>query len=133
MLTFVRKHKWISAVLCFFALVVGEEAWAYAAPIRGYWAARYDVWRGDYKILDYGLPPAERPEFERLLKERYEIDHEVVAFCTVSETQRTYVDSYDSYASEAAVRKFGRDIFKECWEEAQKLTADRMGEKPNQN
>ena len=81
---------------------------------------RYDVWRGNYVLLQYGLPAEERGEYNRLLRDRYGIQPRAVAFCIVSPALRAYVDAYDEVSGAAVTRKFGRDVYEECWEEAQK-------------
>jgi hypothetical protein len=81
-------------------------------------AARFDVRHGHYMVLAYGLPPAWRSEYARLLKERYGIEVHTVAFCIVSEDLRSYADSYDEVSSAAANQKFELDVFKECAEAA---------------
>jgi hypothetical protein len=68
----------IASIVLFVALVI---AWSVAAPMRGRMAARYDVGHGHYKILAYGLPPAWRSEYARLLKEQYGIEMRTVAHC----------------------------------------------------
>jgi len=97
--------------------------------MRGRLAAQVDMQRGQYQVLGYGLPSPSRPEYARCLRERYEIDFRPVAGCVVSESLLSYVNAYDSVLEEAALRKFGRDVFKECAEasatkwEAQRLAA----------
>lgn len=101
--------------------VVGVTAgWLWSAPIRGRISARMDVSRGDYRTLVYGLPPASCGEYERLLRDRYGVRAERVAYCTVTSSLVAYANAYDASSAAAANRKYGHDIFKECWEEAQK-------------
>lgn len=69
--------------------------WSATASVRGRMAARFDLRRGRYKILSYGLPPLWLPEYARLLKERYGVELHPVAGCIVSKTLFSYVDSYD--------------------------------------
>jgi hypothetical protein len=83
-------------------------------------AARYDVGHGHYRILAYGLPPGWRSEYARLLKERYGIEMRTVALCIVSETLRSYVDSYDEVSAAAANHKFGHDVFQRVRGSSQK-------------
>jgi hypothetical protein len=92
--------------------------WSATASIRGRSAARFDVWRGHYKILLYGLPPSWRTEYVHLLKERYGIETSTVALCIVSNGLVSYVNNYDTVISAGANEKFGHDIFRECAEEA---------------
>ena len=93
--------------------------------MRARMAARYDVRHGHYKILACGLPPIWNLEYVHLLKEKYGIEMHTVALCLVSETLRSYADSYDEVSAVAANRKFGHDVFKECAEEARKRRKSR--------
>lgn len=113
-----KRTLWIVGVLV--ALVFSVAAWVYTAPSRGRLSARFDVWRGHYRVLAYGLPSPWRPEYTKLLRERYGIEVHTVALCIVSETLRAYADSYNEVSAAAANRKFGHDVFKECAEVANK-------------
>jgi len=86
--------------------------------MRGRLAAHVDMQRGRSQILGYGLPNPSRPEYARCLRERYKIDFRPVAGCIVSESLVSYVNAYDSVLEEATRRKFGRDVFRECADEA---------------
>ncbi len=88
--------------------------------VRGQLDARIDVSRGHYKKLGYGLPFRGSTEYARLLKERYGIDFGYIAYCTASNSQRGYADAYNEVSTAAAKRKFGRDVFKETFDEAQR-------------
>jgi len=48
------------------------------------------------------------------------IDFRPVAGCLVSESLVSYVNAYDSVLEEATRRKFGRDVFQECSDAADK-------------
>jgi hypothetical protein len=117
----VRNHKKLIGFVGFIALLLALlEVWSVAAPMRGRTAARFDLWQGHYRILTYGLPVSYFPEYVRLLKERYGIETHPVAGCTVSKDLISYVDGYDGIIARAANHKFGRDVFKECAEDARK-------------
>jgi hypothetical protein len=116
----LKKHKKTAAIVTLMACVA---LWQLAAQIRGHLAARFDVARGCYKLLVFGLPPSSRPEYARLLQERYKITVHVTAYCIVSQQMIAYVESYDDVSVAAANRKFGHDVFKECWEEANRRGA----------
>lgn len=88
------------------------------ASFRARLAARFDLARGHYKILGYGLPSPYQNEYARLLQERYAIEYHQAALCIVSKSLRDYVDNYDAVSAAAAVRKFGHDVFKETAQEA---------------
>ncbi len=57
-----------------------------------------------------------------------------MAGCTVAESLVSYVNAYDSVLEKATRRKFGRDIFQECADEAatkwkaERVAAARQGE-----
>jgi|SRR5271154_1361304 len=113
-----KRTFWIVGVLV--SLVVLVVTWVYTVPGRGRLSARFDVWRGHYNVLAYGLPSPWRPEYAKLLRERCGIEVHTVAFCIVSETLRTYADGYNEVSAAAANHKFGHDVFKECAEVASK-------------
>ena len=111
-----KKAAWVLVILGL--IVCAELAREYTAPMRGRLAARFDVWRGHYVVLAYGLPSPWRPRYAQLLRERYSIEVRTVAFCIVSKTLRDYADSYDAVSEAAANQKFGGDVFKESAEVA---------------
>ena len=77
---FVKVRKKAALVVGILAFVVcAELIREYTAPMRGRLTARYDVWRGHYVLLAYGLPPAWRPQYAQLLQERYGIEVRTVA------------------------------------------------------
>jgi len=115
----VKAPKKIALVVGILALVVWVElVREYTGPVRGRVAAHFDLWRGHYVVLAYGLPSPWRPQYTQLLRERYGIEVRTVALCIVSETLRSYADSYDEVSAAAANQKFGHDVFKECQESA---------------
>ncbi len=110
---FIRQHKKLTALLVLVSSIAGFVGWELAAPIRGGLAAGFDVMRGHYKISSFGLPTPWRPEYSRLLRERYGIEDQVVAGCIVSSSLVAYVEGYNAISMSAANRKFGRDVFQE--------------------
>lgn len=115
---YLRSHKLITALCILSAFLVLYWLWSLAAPMRGRLAAHVDMQRGRYEVLGYGLPSPSRPEYARCLRERYKIEFRPVAGCIVSESLVSYVNAYDSGLGEATRRKFGRDVFQECADEA---------------
>ena len=116
---FVKLPRKIALVFGILALVVCVElVREYTASMRGRLTAHFDVWRGHYVVLAYGLPPPRRHQYAQLMRERYGIEIRTVALCIVSETLRSYVDSFDEVSHTAANQKFGHDVFKECAEVA---------------
>ena len=93
------------------SLVGGFWGWESSAGIRGQLLARLDVARGHYEILSFGLPVSWRPEYVRLLRERYGIEDRVIAGCVVTESLVAYADGYNTVSISAANRKFGRNVF----------------------
>ena len=94
--------------------------WSPAPELQGKLMARMDLARGHYKVLGYGYGSPARPEFARLLRERYGIDYDEIASDIVSRHTVAYADGYNSVSAPAANRRFGHDIFKEVEEEAEK-------------
>jgi hypothetical protein len=117
----LKKVFWVLGILGL--LVCAELIREYTAPARGHLVAHFDVRRGHYIVLAYGLPSEWRPQYAQLLQERYGIEVRTVALCIVSETLRSYADSYDEVSIAAANQKFGHDVFKECAEAARQKTA----------
>jgi hypothetical protein len=117
-IAFVRKHKKLSALLVFIGAIAGSLIWDASARIRGQAAARFDLALGHYRILTLGLPTPWRPEWMRLLRQRYGVEERMVAGCIVSESLLAYTDGYNRLSMGAANRKFGHDIFKETMADA---------------
>jgi hypothetical protein len=82
--------------------------------------ASYDLQHGHYRVLGYGLPPPGVAEYRQLLRERYGVEYRQVALCIVSPSLISYVDAYDGVSTAAINRKFGRDVLRESWHEANK-------------
>lgn len=72
MKNFVRKHKLLAVSIAAVAgLILWSALWSVTASTRGEMFARYDIARGHYEVLGYGLPVAWRPEYVRLLQEQW--------------------------------------------------------------
>jgi hypothetical protein len=123
---FISKHKKLTVAIGLVTLLV--VLWL-SASIRGRLVAHFDVVRGHYKVLSYGLPVSWRPEYVRLLRERYGIEHRAVAGCVVSESLVSYVHGYNAVSTAAVNRKFGHDVFEECAEDARKNWERQMQER----
>lgn len=117
-ITLIRKHKTLLAFLALTCFIAGMLVWDTSAQARGQLVARLDVARGRYVILTLGLPARWLPEYTRLLRKRYGIEHGVVAGCIVDEALLGYAYGYNAVSMDAANRKFGHDIFKEARAEA---------------
>jgi hypothetical protein len=116
----VRRHKWLAMVAVFTGMVLLTIAWSVSASVRGQMVARFDVARGYYEVQGYGLPVPWREEYAQLLEHRYGVRFRTVALCIVSESLVAYVDSYNDVSMRAVNRMFGRDVFKECADEARR-------------
>lgn len=103
-------------ILCLLAIVISPAIWWYSGPVRGRLMAHYDIARGQYRILFYGLPMFGFSEYRQLLHDRYSVEL-LARGCVV--TDAPYVNAYDKVVTDAVNRKFGRDIFRESWQEAQ--------------
>ena len=109
----VRTHKKLVAALALGILVLAWWGWDYSASARGEIVARYDVARGHYRVLHYGLPSHGLPKYARIMRERYGIEYLAVAGCVVSRSLMAYADAYNAVSVAAVRRKYGRDIFLE--------------------
>ena len=109
----IRNPRNLTPLVVIGSALAGFAGWELAAPIRGQLVARLDVMLGHYKVLHLGLAPAWRPEYARLLRERYGIEERVVAGCVASDTLLAYVEAYNQVSMPAANRKFGHDVFEE--------------------
>jgi hypothetical protein len=118
MRNYIRAHRVITTFCVFGALLASSWPSSLAAPVRGCLDARRDIRQGRYLVLGYGLPTPWRPEYARCLRERYNISFRPVAGCVVSESLISYVDAYHSVVDEAVRRKFGRNVFRECADNA---------------
>lgn len=121
MLSVIQRHKKTSAaVILIGACVALLWLWPLTAAVRGRLVAEIDVRNGHYELQTYGLPVSWRPEFARLLSERYGISEHVIGGCTVSPSQRAYANAYDQVVAAAVNRKFGKDVFMECATDAKR-------------
>ena len=117
--SFIRSHKKVSIAVILGLLLAGAWLWPATAYLRGNLVARKDVRNGHYKVLAYGLPTAWRPQYARCLRERYNVELDTAAGCIVSQSLTEYVDGYHSVVAEATKRRFGRDIYAACVDQAQ--------------
>lgn len=122
MKSFVRIFARVVAVttMAILLLIWAVFSWWPIPSALGKRDARIDISRGHYKELGYGLPLPGSNEYARLLYERYGIEFHYVGYCTVPKFRRDYADAYDEVSSAAVKRKFGRDVFKETYDEAAK-------------
>src|SRR5437016_3942541 len=126
---FNRRNVLLGLVAIVVLPLLCSEIWSRTAPFRGRQAAEKDLAHGRYIVLGYGLPPRGVAEYKHILRERYDVEYRQVALCIVTKSLMTYADSYDSLSGAAIRQKFGRDVFKNSWDEAnrdwqEKHTAD---------
>jgi hypothetical protein len=123
-ITFIRSHKKLIATAA--VMVILPTIWFHSPSLRGSVAAHIDVEHGRYEIQTFGLPAPWSPQYSRLLYTRYGVRSRAVAGCMVDSTQVSYVEAYDSVVADAAMRRFGHDIFAECAADAEKVYAKEM-------
>jgi hypothetical protein len=126
---FIRKHPSLFVCLVIFLPTAGSLGWDYSAGIRGQLTARFDVARGRFEVLAYGLPSPWRREWSILLRERYGIEMRVVAGCALSKSLAAYADGYNEVSGRAAIRQFGRDTFRQVEADAIAQWKGRRGAK----
>jgi hypothetical protein len=117
-----RKRRRGLTTIALVAAIIGLGwIWTSTAALRGTLEAKFDLARGHYAILAYGLPPGGREEYTRLLKERYGIERRQIALCIVSPSSIAYADSYNRLSVPAAESRFGHDVFEQTWQDAQRI------------
>jgi hypothetical protein len=112
------------ALIAGLAIVVSPVIWRSTAGARGNLQARYDVARGHYKVLQYGLPTLGFSEYRALLLRRYGVDVQPKG-CVLTELSGPYSGSYNRVAVAAINKKFGHDVFAECWSDATRERLER--------
>ena len=118
---FAISHKALTAVSTLVILMLTYYAWDASASVRGEVVARYDIARGHYQELTYGLPVPQRPTYAHVLKERYGIEVHAVSGCIVWPSLIAYVRGYNKVSMAAANRRWRRDVFDESWHEAGRI------------
>ena len=103
-------------ILALISLVVSWYAGSYW---RGMSMAIIDYTCGHYEVKTYGYPPGSRWEYARLLRERYDVKLKSVAGCVVSPDEEWYVGGYNSVSERLLLAKYQKDIFAECFTEAE--------------
>jgi len=122
---YLRTHKLVAMVVALGAVLLFDWGWSLTASLRGKIAATIDVHRGRYQVLGYGLADRSRSEYARCLRERYHVEYHTVAGCIVSESLVSYAKAYHSVVAETTSRKFGRDVFQQCEQEAEQIVIAR--------
>ena len=115
---FNRRNVLLTLIAIVVLPLLGSEIWSRTAAFRGRHAAERDLARGRYVVLGYGLPPRGVAEYKQILREKYGVEYRQVALCIVSRSLVAYADSYDKISGDAIRQKFGNDILKHSWDEA---------------
>jgi hypothetical protein len=115
------------------AVVFSEVRYSPFPEARGRLAAKLDLTSGHYEVLGYGLPGPARSEYVRLLQGRYGIHLRTIALCVVEPSLVTYANSYNEVSTAAANHKFGHDVFRECYEEAERQWKAKRDARPSSN
>jgi hypothetical protein len=107
------------------AALLAILAWHLTAYHRGRLMGSLDHACGHFEVKVFGGPPLPPQELEcysvyaRLLKERYGVELNVIGGCVVSEAEGRYAEGYSDVSRSLLKKKYGRDIFAECWTLAQ--------------
>jgi hypothetical protein len=109
-------RRTVVAALAVVALGVG---WWLCAYPRGMIVAYADAFRGHDEIKEFGLPPPWAEDYARLLSQRYGVEVNQVAGCCVTQDLEWYVDGYNSVTCARLTAHFGKDIFAECFADAE--------------
>ena len=115
-----RRSKILTAITIAIVLILVAQEWDPTATARGMLKAKFDLARGHYAILAYGLPPGGSEEYTRLLQERYGIERRQIALCIVSAPTIAYADAYNHLSVPSAQSRFGYDVFEQTWQDAQR-------------
>ncbi len=114
-----------NVLLIIIAIVVLPIMWWSSAGIRGQLMARYDAARGHYRVLFYGYPALGFSEYRTLLHDRYGVELEAKG-CVMPSLGASYANAYNRESVAVINRKFGHDVFKECWGDAIKKRVENL-------
>jgi hypothetical protein len=119
---FLRNHrKKLFAAYLLFGIIYLRFNGLPFGHLRGRTAAHIDIALGHYTTLTYGIIPPWRPEYARLLNQRYGVKLHTVAGCIVSESTVDYVESYNEVVESALERKFKHNVSMDTYDEARSL------------
>jgi hypothetical protein len=107
-----------SRVVAAAAVVALPVLWYASAHPRGVLVAHLDHARGRYEVLSAGYPAPWSGEYSCLLEERYGVKINRVADCVVSPWLGWYINGYNPTSRRLLEERYGKDIFRECAEEA---------------
>jgi hypothetical protein len=75
--------------------------------------AREDLAHGRYVLPDYGFPFGVRPETDQCLRQ-HGLEVRVVGLDIMSNSERSYYESYISVMDAAIAQKYSPDVFEQC-------------------
>ena len=81
--------------------------------------AQGDISSGKLLMLSYGLPPKEAFEWEKILKNSYDIEGYNFG-CVVFGKMKEYTNSYNEVSIAAIKQKFGDDVLEKTWKQVNK-------------
>ena len=113
------------------AAALSYPAWWLTAYPRGMAVALLHTTFGHYEIKIYGYPHPSRWECARLLRERYGVEVRAEAGCVVTQSLVWYVDGYNGVSESRLIRRFGKDIFQECWADGYEDYKRRLKDTPS--
>jgi hypothetical protein len=112
-----EMKKWHVAVLVFLALATMlsiPRKFCFGEPsVCGARDAREDLAHGRFVLPDYGFPFGVRPETDQCLRQ-HELEVRIVGLDIMSNSQRSYYQSYISVMNTAIGQKFSPGVFEQC-------------------
>ena len=110
-----NKPSLLSRRRVILSLIFLVVSWYGGSYWRGMTMAYIDNTCGYYEIKVWGLPIFFDGGHESLLREKYGVEMDVVGDCSVFPTTEWYADGYNLVSSSLLLKKYGKDIFAECW------------------
>lgn len=113
-----RKLRWVLRCLLWSPILLPVSMELPLGGPIGRLAARYDVSKGHYELKTHGLLAIWRKDYAILLNDRYGVHLKTTAGCIVTGFQVSYDNGYNSVQQAAIIHKFGRDVNRECADDA---------------
>jgi hypothetical protein len=110
----LTRRRVLLAAFCFLF------GWYAGSYWRGMTMAFFDQTFGHYEVKAWGYPAPWGGEYMRLLRERYAVEEDVVGDCMVFPTTAMYADGYNSVSEPLLLKRYGKNIFAECADEAER-------------
>ena len=99
----------------YMAWQIAELRWGIPAQARA--DAIHNFQKGIYVIQHHGLSSGPRFEYKRLLREKYKVI-DLGAPCMMYLPDAIYEDNYNEQLRALLIKRYGKDIFEECYEAA---------------